>query len=145
MMPQSRRDGIPYRGPVKQAVVAVINRGDRFLYIERGPAVPFTGYWTPPSGGIDAGEGPTEALVREMREELGITVAPVRKVWECPSHDGAYTLHWWLADLVDGEPEPDGAEVAAVEWLTPAEIAAKEPIFADDLRFFDEVWPGLAR
>jgi hypothetical protein len=32
------------------AIVAVITHGDKTLLIERGPGVPFTGYWGPLSG-----------------------------------------------------------------------------------------------
>lgn len=127
---------------VQEAVVAVIARDGRVLYVERGPAVPWSGYWTPPSGSVEPGETQAEAVAREVREELGVEVAPLRKVWECPSHDGRYRLHWWLAELTEGEPRPDGAEVAKVAWVRPGELPGLTPNFEDDLRFFREVWPA---
>jgi len=36
--------------------------------------------WGPPSGAIDPGEAPAEAIVREVREEAGLEVVPVRLV-----------------------------------------------------------------
>ncbi|MEZ4605663.1 MAG: NUDIX domain-containing protein [Deinococcales bacterium] len=34
----------------------------------------FAGYWTLPGGGIDFGEDPTDAMIREVSEETGLTV-----------------------------------------------------------------------
>jgi 8-oxo-dGTP pyrophosphatase MutT (NUDIX family) len=126
-----------------QAVVVVLRDGDRVLVIRRGPEVSRSGYWTPPSGRIEAGETPAEAVAREAKEELGLDVRPREKVWECPTDDGRYTLHWWTADVVGGSLAPAPGEVAEARWVTPNEFQRLAPIFDDDLRFFREVLPGL--
>lgn len=82
---------------MKQAIVGVVLRGERFVAIRRGPAVVYAGHWAPPSGRLEPGETQAEAVAREMAEELGLDVEPLAKVWECPTEDGNYTLHWWTA------------------------------------------------
>ena len=54
--------------------VALIDADDRVLIAQRPEGKALAGLWEFPGGKIDAGERPEEALVRELREELGITV-----------------------------------------------------------------------
>jgi 8-oxo-dGTP diphosphatase len=133
-MPERKRD----------AVVAVLARDGRFLVIQRGPAVTRSGYWTPLSGRVEPGETQPEALVREVREEVGLTVRPLAKVWECDTDDGAYRLHWWSADVEPGEPVLDPDEVSAARWVLPTEFDRLRPTFADDRVFFTRVAPRLS-
>ena len=100
-----------------EAVVAVIARNNRVLLIQRGPDVPSAGYWAPLSGKIEPKEGQVEALLREVQEEVGLTVRPVRKVWENTAASGSHKLHWWLAEWVSGELKLDPREVADARWL----------------------------
>ncbi|HEY3302246.1 MAG TPA: NUDIX domain-containing protein [Candidatus Binatia bacterium] len=124
------------------AIVAVIVNGDKILLIERGPAVPFTGYWGPLSGKVEPGESQDAAVIRESMEEVGLTVRPVRKVWENISTGGHYRLHWWLADYVGGELLLDEREAAAARWCTVEEIASLK-IFEGDREFYEKVLPSL--
>lgn len=128
---------------MKQAVVGVIRRAGRVLVIERGPAARMSGYWSPPSGRIEPGESQEQALVREMREELGLEVRPVAKVWECPTDDGGFALHWWTVEEDGGELRLDVGEVTAVRWVDSAEFRALEPTFRGDHEFFAAVLPKL--
>ena len=82
--------------------------------------------------------------MREVAEELGLTATPVRKVWECPTDDGGFTLHWWLADAEADDLRLDPAEVADTRWVTPQEFLKLEPTFEGDREFFLKVLPMLA-
>src|SRR5919202_1744822 len=126
-----------------EAVVAVLRRGERLLVIKRGPEVILPGYWTPPSGRIEPGETHEDALVREVEEELGVKAAPVAKVWECPTDDDEFLLHWWTAEMDSRELYPDPGEVADVRWVTREEFLRLEPTFAGDRDFIDRVLPTL--
>ena len=54
--------------------VALIDADDRVLIAQRPEGKALAGLWEFPGGKIDQGERPEEALIRELREELGITV-----------------------------------------------------------------------
>ena len=125
------------------AIVAVIRRGDRVLYIRRGPEASRSDHWAPLSGRVEAGERQEDTVVREVREEVGLEVRPLRKVWECLTDDGRYTLHWWTVEVLGGHLLLDPGEVAEARWLTVEEIHALEPTFEGDLEFFDRIFPSL--
>ncbi|MEX2208502.1 MAG: NUDIX domain-containing protein [Myxococcota bacterium] len=129
-----------------EGIVAVIARDGRVLVIRRAQGIPFAGYWAPLSGRLEPGESQAQALVREVHEEVGLVVRAGRKIWECPSSDGLYRLHWWLAQLDDASREvvPDPREVSAYAWVEPAEFARLEPVFEADAVFFREIYPTLA-
>lgn len=128
----------------REAVVAVLRQDGRVLVIRRGPQARMPGYWAPLSGTIEAGESQQEALVREVREEVGLRVTPQAKVWECPSEDGVYVLHWWTAAVHDPDAlRPDPGEVSEARWVTPAEYALLDPTFRGDEPFFTDILPSL--
>jgi 8-oxo-dGTP diphosphatase len=127
----------------REAIVAVLLRADRLLAIRRGPAVARPGYWQPLSGRIEPGETQREALVREVREEVGLTVVPLAKVWESETDDGSFRLHWWTANAETGDVIPDPDEVGEARWVTPEEFLSLDPVFEGDREFFERILPGL--
>lgn len=58
------------------AAYALITRGDEILLTQMSSRTRIEGRWTLPGGGIDHGEDPREALVREVHEETGLFVEP---------------------------------------------------------------------
>lgn len=118
-------------------------RGDQTLVIRRGPGVTYSGYLGPLSGRLEPGESEAAAIVREVREEVGFNVRPIHRVWECPSDDGEYDLHWWLAEYLGGELVLNPQEVSEARWIFPAEFGALENTFPDDRKFYSEVFPNL--
>lgn len=106
----------------KRAVVAVILRGDRLLIIRRALTVTAPGKLCLPGGGIEGGETECQAIVREMQEELAITIEPVRLCWSSVTPWNT-SLAWWLSNLdADVDPIPNPDEVAEVHWMTVEEI-----------------------
>jgi 8-oxo-dGTP diphosphatase len=53
---------------------ALIDADNRILIAQRPQGKPMAGLWEFPGGKLDAGERPEEALIRELREELGVEV-----------------------------------------------------------------------
>ncbi len=118
-------------------VVGVIFRQQRLLIIRRSMTVAAPGKLCLPGGGIEAGESESEALVREMQEELAIDVDPVRLCWRSVTPWGT-KLAWWLAYLDDQvTPVANPQEVAEVHWMSRDEIRIAKgmlpslPIFMD--------------
>ncbi|OBV12203.1 (deoxy)nucleoside triphosphate pyrophosphohydrolase [Erythrobacter dokdonensis] len=118
------------------AVVAGALQGSdgRWLMHRRPADKHHGGLWEFPGGKVEPAEIPKKALIRELREELGITCSP-----ECISPAG-----FAGTDIAEAEPalvillytvtgwhgEPEALEGGAIGWFTPAEIAglAKPPL-----------------
>ncbi|MGW1030170.1 NUDIX domain-containing protein [Streptomyces sp. NPDC002577] len=127
----------------REAIVAVVRRGERVLVIQRGPLARLPGYWAPLSGKLEPGETQEEAVVREVHEEVGLRVSRLAKVWESQTEDGAFRLHWWTAEAEEGEVVMQPGEVSDVRWVTRREFSGLQPVFAADRVFFDRVLPRL--
>ena len=61
-------------------VGAVVTDGRGWLLLIKRGHEPGAGLWSLPGGRIEPGETDAEALVREMREETGLTVEPGRLI-----------------------------------------------------------------
>jgi 8-oxo-dGTP diphosphatase len=128
---------------LQEAVVAVLRESGRVLVIRRGPKAISEGYWAPLSGRIERDESQESAVVREVREEIGLQARPIAKVWECQSDAGEFRLHWWTVETEPAELDLDPAEVSEARWVTPDEFMELEPTFAGDREFFVKVLPGI--
>lgn len=126
-----------------EVVVAVVLNGGRILLIQRGVGVPDAGYWAPPGGEVEPAESQAAAVIREVREEVGLTIRPLRKVWESLSTRGTHRLHWWLAEYVGGELMLNPREVNDARWLTVDETLNLAQLFGRDREFFTGVFPRL--
>ena len=109
--------------PGRRGAVAIIRRGAKLLVIRRSATVVAPLTYCFPGGGIEPGESEEAALAREVREELGVTIRPLRRVWQCVTA-WKVDLAWWLAELdAAAVPVPNPAEVDSIVWVTPAEMA----------------------
>lgn len=74
--------------------------GGRVLLAERADDAAFAGLWEFPGGKLDPGERPEDALVRELREELGIKISRYRHLLSLDHDypDRAVRLHFYLVE-----------------------------------------------
>lgn len=118
--------------PDKDGVVAILQDDEgRYLFIRRGwGLVRAPGVWCFPGGEVEPGERLTQAIEREMMEEVGLRVSAKEKVHESISPNGAYLLHWFRVENEDADAilQPDSQEVAEVAWLSPDRSLALEPM-----------------
>ena len=128
--------------PRSRGVVAVIVRDGRFLVMRRSDMVIAPGMICFPGGGIELGESQIEALVREIHEELGVTIQPLRRIWESVTPWGV-RLCWWLCRLDEQvTPIPNPAEVAECFWLTNAEMAKLPDLLESNHHFLAALQSG---
>jgi 8-oxo-dGTP diphosphatase len=91
----------------RMRVAAVIERDGNVLMVrERVQSAPEQHdgpeYWTLPGGGIDPGEDPQDAIVREVLEEVGLKVLASHEVAEVPYPSGRTTV--FRVDVAPDEP-----------------------------------------
>jgi (d)CTP diphosphatase len=110
-------------GRVHGVVVACRRADGKWLCIRRSATVSAPLKVCFPGGAVEAGESQEAAVVREMREEIGIGVKPGKCVWRWDSPTTALTLWGWTAAYDGTVLKPDPAEVAELLWLTGEEVA----------------------
>ena len=102
-------------------VAAAIERDGRYLVARRTRPADVAGRWEFPGGKVEAGESEEQALIREIREELGIDIEVVRRIpGEWPLHDDL-VLHLYVARLITGEPAPL-EQHDEIRWVTTAQF-----------------------
>ena len=107
---------------ITEVVAALIWRGKRFLACQR-PAHKARGLlWEFVGGKVEPGETREEALIRECREELAVTVVPRDIFMEVTHEYPDLTMHLTLfnAGLLEGEPR--ALEHNDLRWITVGEI-----------------------
>jgi 8-oxo-dGTP diphosphatase len=131
------------------AVKALIRRDDHVLLARLSTHAVETGRWTLPGGGVDHGESPETALVREVAEETGLTARVGALVGVNDKHltgnapDGRFE-DFHAVNIVYEAHVPEGDEprvqevdgtTDAVRWIPLAEIADGVLPVTDLVRF----------
>lgn len=105
-----------------EVVAALIWEGNRFMACQR-PAHKARGLlWEFVGGKVEDGETKEQALIRECREELGITVSVEDIFMEVTHEYPDLTVHLTLFNAKIAEGTPQKLEHNDIKWITTAEI-----------------------
>ena len=116
-----------------EVVAALIWRDGRFMICQR-PAHKARGLlWEFVGGKVEPGETHTEALVRECREELDVTVEVGDLFMEVTHTYPDLTVHLSLYNAGIASGEPQLLEHNALRWITPDEIPQYDFCPADEV------------
>lgn len=116
----------PARPTLRVAAAALIDANGRVLLARRPEGKTMAGLWEFPGGKIEAGEAPKAALVRELKEELGIDVRP-GALYELSvaSHEyPEFHLLMTLFSCRDWQGQPEPQEGQAFRWVRPRDMRA---------------------
>ena len=119
------------RASIVVVAAALFDRDGRVLIAQRPPGKPLAGRWEFPGGKVDAGESERQALVRELREELGIEVVAARPFMRL-THAYAerdVELSLWIVERFSGEPRSLDAQ--ALKWVAPGRLGFEDILEAD--------------
>ncbi len=106
------------------AACALVDADGRVLVAQRPEGKALAGLWEFPGGKVEAGERPEQTLIRELQEELGITVKE-----EClaPLTFASYgyadfhlLMPLWICRRWDGPVS--ALEHSALKWLRPSKL-----------------------
>ena len=114
-----------------QVAAALIWDGDRFMICQRPRTKTRALEWEFVGGKAEPGETLKETLVRECREELGVTVAPGEIFMELDHVYPDTTIHLTLFHAVIAAGTVQMLEHNDIRWITPAEIDGYEFCPAD--------------
>ena len=105
-----------------EVVAALIQKDGRFLICQR-PAHKARGLlWEFVGGKVEPGESKAQALIRECREELGVTVTVQDAFMEVTHEYPDMIVHLTLFYARIAEGEPQKLEHNDLRWITPREI-----------------------
>lgn len=117
------------RNKAVPAVYLILKKDDKILLLQRQGSGYFDGWYALPAGHVEAEELPIKALIRETKEEIGITIKPenitlVHLMYR-PRHDETgervdifFTTNIWSGEITNKEPHKCGD----LRWFSQTEM-----------------------
>ncbi|WP_243387343.1 (deoxy)nucleoside triphosphate pyrophosphohydrolase [Bacillus kexueae] len=132
-----------------QVVAAVIfNHKNEVLCALRSSKMSLPNLWEFPGGKIEQGENPKEALVREIREELGCTVKVYEKIKEVHHEYENFIVNLLTYKTTIIQDTPIAKEHAELKWVpthklntlkwAPADVGTVETLINKTIRLNQE-------
>jgi pyrrolidone-carboxylate peptidase/8-oxo-dGTP pyrophosphatase MutT (NUDIX family) len=123
----------PYPRPPTHVVAACLSQADRVLVTQRNMTESDGGLWEFPGGKCEPGEDWSQALIREMKEELSLDVVPRFPLgsWYREREDSAFLIHLVSTQLVGEFSDMRLSVHQATQWFsnsnsTPFEWAGRD-------------------
>lgn len=116
-----------------EVVAALIWAGDKFMICQRPEHKARGLLWEFVGGKVEPGETKEQALIRECKEELNVTIS-VHEIYMAVTHEYPdLTVHLTLfrAEIAEGTPQK--LEHNDIRWITVAEIPNYDFCPADDV------------
>lgn len=112
---------------------AIVDADGRVLVQQRPPGKPMAGLWEFPGGKVEPGERPEAALIRELHEELGISVESACLAPATFASDSLGDRHLILLlyALRKWQGVPEARHASALKWAYPLELHRLEMPPAD--------------
>lgn len=125
-----------------RVVAAVVQRDGRYLVCQRPLTKRHGGLWEFPGGKRETNESDEAALVRELEEELAVSVIRTGQPFcELQDPSSPYLVAFIPVEIVG---EPVRKEHLALHWLDPIELS-RLPMAPTDRRFLEFVVARRAR
>ena len=107
-----------------EVVAALIRDGNKFMICQRPESKARGRLWEFVGGKVEPGETKEQALIRECREELAITVAVGEEYMTVTHEYPDITIHMTLFCATIAEGTPKLLEHMDLKWITPEQIPA---------------------
>ena len=119
------------RPRVPVVAAALFDRTGRVLIAQRPAGKALAGRWEFPGGKVAAGESERDALLRELREELGIEVIAARPFMRLTHayEERDVELSLWIVERFAGEPRSLDAQT--LKWVAAAQLPEEDILEAD--------------
>lgn len=119
--------------PLIVVAVALIDADGRLLVQQRPAGKAMAGLWEFPGGKVERGELPEAALIRELREELGIGVEQACLAPACFASEALGQRHMILLLYIcrKWQGMPQAIEATALKWVRPLDLHGLEMPPAD--------------
>ncbi|HEX4647201.1 MAG TPA: (deoxy)nucleoside triphosphate pyrophosphohydrolase [Steroidobacteraceae bacterium] len=118
-------------GSVLVVAAALYDESGRVLIAQRPAGKHLAGRWEFPGGKVATGEGELAALIRELREELGVEVSRARPLMRLKHSygDRDVELSLWIVERFSGSPS--ALDRQALKWVAPALLGDEDLLEAD--------------
>jgi 8-oxo-dGTP diphosphatase len=116
---------------LRVVAAALFDVANRVLIAERPAGKHMAGWWEFPGGKVADGESDYEALVRELREELGVEARPIAAIMTLTHDypDRIVDLVLWRATVEQGEPR--GLDGQQLKWVDCESLGEERLLPAD--------------
>ena len=104
---------------IEVAAAVIRDAGNRILVTRRLPGRHLAGMWEFPGGKIESDESPEQALARELDEELGIRMGPVRPLATVCHSYPEKRVRLRLFEVHSHQGSPTGREGQPLRWVDP--------------------------
>lgn len=125
-----------------EGISVIIKKDNKYLMLQQGKTRKFPLKWLPVSGAVEENETPEEAVIRETKEETGLTIEIIKKIVTLKADYKAKDLHFFIALWKDGEVKPDTREINDFGWFTYEEIL-KLDLMPATRQFFEKYFKAF--